>query len=48
MLLTQWPVASVWFLGFAIGVDLIFDGVAITAFASAIHSLPGQTAFRTA
>jgi uncharacterized membrane protein HdeD (DUF308 family) len=48
MLMVQWPVSSVWFLGFAIGVDLIFDGVGITAFASAIHSLPGRTAFRTA
>jgi uncharacterized membrane protein HdeD (DUF308 family) len=42
MLLTQWPVASVWFIGFAIGVDLIFDGAALTAFAGAIHSLPHE------
>jgi len=48
MLLAQWPVASVWFLGFAIGVDLIFDGVAMTAFATAIHNLPGHPVFRTA
>jgi len=48
MLLAQWPVVSVWFIGFAIGVDLIFDGAALTGFATAIHSLPGQTAFRTA
>jgi len=48
MLLAQWPVVSVWFLGFAIGVDLIFDGVGITAFATAIHNLPGRQAFRTA
>jgi len=40
MLLTQWPVVSVWFIGFAIGVDLIFDGAALTAFAGAIHNLP--------
>lgn len=40
MLLAQWPVAGVWFIGFAIGVDLIFDGVALIGFGSAIHSLP--------
>jgi len=48
MLLVQIPVSGVWFIGFAIGVDLIFDGVAITGFASAIHNLPGRTAFKTA
>ena len=40
MLLTQMPVSSVWFIGFAIGVDLIFDGVSLIGLATAIHSLP--------
>jgi len=48
MLLVQWPVVSVWFLGFAIGVDLIFEGAGVTAFATAIHSLPPGMTFRTA
>lgn len=42
MLLVQWPVASVWFIGFAIGVDLVFDGVAMTSFAAAIHSITSE------
>jgi len=38
--LAIYPVASTFFLGIVIGVDLIFDGAALTAFASAIHGLP--------
>jgi uncharacterized membrane protein HdeD (DUF308 family) len=40
MLLAQMPVSSVWFIGFAIGVDLICDGASLIGFATAIHSLP--------
>jgi len=40
MLLGQMPVSSVWFIGFALGVDMIFDGTSLIAFAGAIHSLP--------
>ena len=40
MLLVQMPASSVWFIGFALGVDMIFDGGALIAFATAIHSLP--------
>ena len=40
MLLAQIPVSSVWFIGFAIGVDLIFDGASLIGLATAIHSLP--------
>ena len=40
MLLVQFPTSSIWFIGFAIGVDLVFDGVAVSSFATAIHSLP--------
>jgi uncharacterized membrane protein HdeD (DUF308 family) len=48
MLLAMMPLASIWFIGLAIGIDLICDGVAVTGFASAIHSLPSQTAYRAA
>ena len=49
MLLVQMPVSGIWFIGFAIGIDLIFDGVAVIGFATAIHHvLPGRTAFRAA
>jgi uncharacterized membrane protein HdeD (DUF308 family) len=39
-LLATYPLASTFFIGIVIGVDLIFDGGALTAFAGAIHSLP--------
>jgi uncharacterized membrane protein HdeD (DUF308 family) len=39
MLLVQLPVSSVWFIGFAIGVDLIFDGASLIAFATSVYSL---------
>jgi len=48
MLLMQMPISGIWFIGFAIGVDLIVDGVAVVSFATAIHSLPARTAFKTA
>jgi uncharacterized membrane protein HdeD (DUF308 family) len=47
MLLVQWPVTSLWFIGFAIGVDMIFDGAAFTALAMAIHTLPKLTPYKT-
>lgn len=40
MLLVQMPVSSIWFIGFAIGIDLIVDGSSLIGFATAIHSLP--------
>jgi uncharacterized membrane protein HdeD (DUF308 family) len=40
MLLAQWPVSSIWFIGFAVGIDMIFDGSSLVAFALAIHTLP--------
>jgi uncharacterized membrane protein HdeD (DUF308 family) len=46
MLLTQLPVSSIWFIGFAIGVDLIFDGVSLVGFATAIHTFPKPKAFQ--
>jgi uncharacterized membrane protein HdeD (DUF308 family) len=48
MLLVQMPVSSVWFIGFAIGVDLIVDGASLIGFATALHSLPDLAAQRAA
>jgi len=40
LLLVTWSAASAYFIGIAIGIDLIFDGAALIGFAAAIHSLP--------
>ena len=40
MLLTSLPISSIWFLGFAIGLDMIFDGASLISLATAIHTLP--------
>lgn len=40
LLLASWPVASTYFIGMVIGIDLIFDGAALIGFAVAIRSLP--------
>jgi len=45
MLLIQLPTSSLWFIGFAIGVDFVFDGVSLIAVGRAVHSVP---AMRTA
>ena len=47
-LLAQMPISGIWFIGFAIGLDLIFDGIATIAFAAAIHRLPKPAAFAAA
>jgi uncharacterized membrane protein HdeD (DUF308 family) len=39
--IANWGVTSTFFAGVVIGVDLIFDGAALSAFAGAIRSLPG-------
>ena len=39
--IANWGVASTFFVGIVIGVDLIFDGAALSAFAGAIRRLPG-------
>jgi len=39
-LLVAWPTASTYFVGLAIGIDLVLDGAALLGFAAAIHSLP--------
>jgi uncharacterized membrane protein HdeD (DUF308 family) len=46
MLLTQLPISSIWFIGFAIGVDLIVDGASLIALATAIHTFPRPKAFQ--
>src|SRR5262249_42211719 len=43
MLAMQWPASSTWFLGFAVGLDLIVYGWALLMLASAIKKL--KTAF---
>ena len=43
-LLATWSTSSTFFVGVAIGIDLIFDGAALTGFAGAIHSLPNAHA----
>jgi uncharacterized membrane protein HdeD (DUF308 family) len=39
-LLATWSASSTFFIGLAIGIDLIFDGGALVGFAGAIHGLP--------
>ena len=48
LLLAQMPVSSVWFIGFAIGIDLICDGVSLIGFATAIHTTFKAPRLRTA
>jgi uncharacterized membrane protein HdeD (DUF308 family) len=47
-LMSTWPATSTYFIGIAIGIDLIFDGAALVGFAGAIHSLPQVQATRRA
>jgi len=39
LLAMQWPVSGVWFIGFAVGLDLILYGWALLMFASAVKQL---------
>lgn len=39
-LVSTWTATSTFFVGLAIGIDLVFDGASLVGFASAIHSLP--------
>jgi uncharacterized membrane protein HdeD (DUF308 family) len=47
MLLAQMPISSIWFIGFAIGVDLIVDGASLIGFATAINTFPKAKAYQT-
>lgn len=40
--------SSFWFAGFAIGLDLIFGGVAMIAFGTGLHGTPRKTVYRPA
>jgi uncharacterized membrane protein HdeD (DUF308 family) len=40
ILLGALPVFSLWFIGFAIGIDMILEGVSLVAFATGLHNLP--------
>ena len=40
MLLAEFPVSSLWFIGFAVGLDLILEGASLVGFASALRRLP--------
>jgi len=44
MLAMQWPASGAWFIGFAVGVDLIFYGWALLMFAAAIKNLVASKA----
>jgi uncharacterized membrane protein HdeD (DUF308 family) len=48
ILLAQMPASSVWFIGFALGVDMIVDGASLVGFATAIHGLPALPVYRAA
>ena len=39
-LFATWSATSTYFVGLAIGIDLVFDGASLVGFAGAIHSLP--------
>ncbi|HEV3216407.1 MAG TPA: hypothetical protein VGZ27_11830, partial [Vicinamibacterales bacterium] len=38
MLAMQWPVSGLWFIGFAVGLDLILYGWALLMFAAAVKN----------
>jgi uncharacterized membrane protein HdeD (DUF308 family) len=42
MLLVQFPLSSLWFIGLAVGVDLIFEGTSLVALGSALHATAGK------
>ena len=45
MLIYQLPTASLWFLGFLVGVDFIFDGVALITLGTAVKKVPAGRDF---
>lgn len=42
-IMANWSTVSTYFIGMAIGVDLVLDGAALLGFSGAIHSLPAPT-----
>jgi uncharacterized membrane protein HdeD (DUF308 family) len=45
MLIYQLPTTSVWFIGFLLGIDFIFDGLALITFGTAIKKVPAGRDF---
>jgi uncharacterized membrane protein HdeD (DUF308 family) len=43
LLLAQMPESSIWFIGLAVGVDLLFDGAVLVSVAAAVHNWPHFT-----
>jgi len=41
LLWAQWPVSAFWFIGFAVGLNFVFSGVAWTSLALKLKALPG-------
>jgi uncharacterized membrane protein HdeD (DUF308 family) len=48
MLMYQLPTASLWFIGFLVGVDFIFDGVSLIALGTAVKKVPAGREFARA
>jgi uncharacterized membrane protein HdeD (DUF308 family) len=47
-LIYQLPTASLWFIGFLVGVDFIFDGVALITLGTAVKKVPASREFARA
>jgi uncharacterized membrane protein HdeD (DUF308 family) len=48
MLLTQLPTVSLWFIGLAIGIEFIFDGISVVTLGSALRSVPSSRSLANA
>jgi uncharacterized membrane protein HdeD (DUF308 family) len=48
LLWMEWPTSGLWFLGFAVGVALVFRGWSYVMFAIAVRTLPGAVEVRRA
>jgi uncharacterized membrane protein HdeD (DUF308 family) len=45
MLIYQLPTSSLWFIGFLVGIEFIFDGVALIALGTAVKKVPAGRDF---
>lgn len=48
MLIYQLPTASLWFIGFLVGVDFVFDGVSLITLGTAVKRVPAGREFARA
>jgi uncharacterized membrane protein HdeD (DUF308 family) len=48
MLIYQLPTASLWFIGFLVGIDFIFDGIALITLGTAVKRVPAGRDFARA